>query len=94
MIWRNTTFVTEEEMNMGPLYSMLEPVSRQQLINSPWRIAAGKSNTKTVKLAMKRAVVFDKPFGRGQCNLFGSVENENVGRNFHRTTRTIPTAEN
>src|SRR5882724_7812722 len=83
MIRRNATFVTEEEINLGPLDPMLESLSRKQFIDSPGRIAPRQSNAERIRLAVKRVLVVDKPFSSGHRQLFGSVKNENIGRNLH-----------
>ena len=83
VIWRNATFVTEKEIDVRPLDAMRKALSRKQFINSPGRITAGQGNAKPVRLAMKRIFVFDKPFSRGCRKLLRSVEDKNIGRNFH-----------
>src|SRR6266850_6881631 len=83
MIRRHATLIAEKQINVVPLDAMHEPFSRQQFINSPGRLAAGQSHTKPFGLAMKCIFVVDKPFSRGYRKLFRSIENKNIGRDFH-----------
>jgi hypothetical protein len=83
VIRRDATFITEEEIHLGPFHPMLEPLSREQFINAPGGIAASQSNAKSIRLAMKRVLVIHKPFSCGYRQLFGSVKHKEIGRFFH-----------
>jgi hypothetical protein len=75
MIWRDGALVTKEETNLRPLDPLLEPLSCQQLINSPRRVTPSQYNAKRIKRAAKLGGIFNNPFCRGDRKLLWCVEN-------------------
>lgn len=75
MTRRNCALITEEEIDLGPVDAIPEALSRQQLINSSGRIAAGEPNTEHSAILDRFRAAFNKPFSRRKRKLFCSVEN-------------------
>jgi hypothetical protein len=71
----NATLITEEQINLRPLDSILESSCGEQFVNSTRRVATSQRYAKPSEPAVTFSGTLNETLRRSRGNLFGSIKN-------------------